>query len=103
MTWGLSGAVLGDRPDSVALEVRPGQVVAVVGPDGSGKSTLLRALVGAIALPSSEVSRPDRREIGFMGASSGTYPDLSVDENVVKVAPIHPPSGARSRGVSSVV
>ena len=38
------GAVLRD----VALELQPGEVVALFGPTGSGKSTLLRALAGLV-------------------------------------------------------
>lgn len=39
----------------VSLEVRPGQVFAVVGPNGAGKSTLLRAMAGDVSPHGGEV------------------------------------------------
>lgn len=42
--------VVGGAPllDDVALNVAPGDVVAIIGPNGAGKSTLLRALAGDV-------------------------------------------------------
>jgi ABC-2 type transport system ATP-binding protein len=68
--------------DRVSLQAPAGQVRAVVGGDGAGKTTLLRALVGAVAPDGGEVHRPDAARIGYLAASSGTYPDLSVAENL---------------------
>lgn len=68
--------------DQVTFQARPGQVSAVVGGDGAGRSTLLRCLSGALAPSSGTVRRPSRRDIGYLPASSGTYPDLTVAENL---------------------
>jgi ABC-2 type transport system ATP-binding protein len=66
----------------VTLSVPAGQVTAVVGGDGAGKSTLLRCLAGALAPDSGEIVRPPKERTGYLPASSGIYPDLTVLENL---------------------
>jgi ABC-2 type transport system ATP-binding protein len=85
--------------DHVSLTAASGEVTAVVGGDGAGKTTLLRALVGATAVTDGTVRRPDAFAIGYLPASSGTYPDLSVDENLTFTATAYrlSPAEARSR------
>ena len=70
----------------VDLDVTSGSIVSVVGGDGAGKSTLLRCLVGRIAPAAGAVRRPARHEIGYMPATSGTWRQLTVAENVDFVA-----------------
>lgn len=68
--------------DEVTCQARPGQVSAVVGGDGAGRTTLLRCLSGAIAPGGGTVTRPPRIQVGYLSAGSGTYPDLTVAENL---------------------
>jgi ABC-2 type transport system ATP-binding protein len=72
--------------EHVTLELRPGEVAAVIGGDGAGKTTLLRALAGVVRPASGRVLSPDRRRIGYVAGASGVYEDLSVDENIEFVA-----------------
>ncbi len=83
----------------VSLRVRPGAVSAVVGGDGSGRTTLLRCLAGALAPDSGGVRRPAAARIGYLAAGSGTYPDLTVAENLdFRAAAYRVPAGqARAR------
>ena len=66
----------------VDLDVPAGSVVAVVGGDGAGKTTLLRCLVGRYAPSGGQVRRPPSRQIGYMPSTSGTWRELTVDENI---------------------
>lgn len=68
--------------DEVSFGVAGGQVAAVVGGDGAGKTTLLRCLAGALAPASGRVRLPGPFRIGYLAPGSGTYPDLSVEENL---------------------
>lgn len=67
---------------NVSVDLRTGQTVAVIGGDGAGKSTLLRALAGAVPARSGSVSIPGREHIGYQPSDSGTWRNLSVDENL---------------------
>lgn len=66
----------------VDLDATGGTSTAVVGGDGAGKTTLLRVLVGTIAPTTGRVAAPSRDRIGHVAAGSGTWPDLTVVENL---------------------
>jgi ABC-2 type transport system ATP-binding protein len=68
--------------DDVSVTVPSGQVTAVVGGDGAGKTSLLRCLAGVLRPDSGTVRTPPKARIGFLPASSGIYPDLTVAENL---------------------
>lgn len=78
--------------ESLTLEVPPGSIFGVVGPDGAGKTTTMRLLAG-ILTPSAgrasvcglDVVRDAERlkdQIGYMSQRFGLYPDLTVLENL---------------------
>jgi ABC-2 type transport system ATP-binding protein len=85
--------------DHVSFRAEPGRVSAVVGGDGAGRTTLLRCLAGALAPASGLVARPGPLATGYLSAGSGTYPDLSVDENLAFRAAAYrlPAATARER------
>ncbi len=75
----------------VSLQVRAGEVVAVLGPNGSGKSTLLRALTGLVPLADGTVTidgvaldagRPSPAEVGhvFQNPEAGFLAESVYDE-----------------------
>lgn len=85
-TWGADGLTVryGQKValSGVTLHAQAGQVTAVVGGDGAGKTTLLRCLAGTHRPTEGTVSRPAKDRIGYLPASSGIYPDLTVAENL---------------------
>lgn len=75
--------------DRVSLEVRPGEVVGLVGANGAGKTTLIRMLLGLLRPTEGSVrlfgrspSRATRRRLGYVPQSLGLYQDLTVRENL---------------------
>ena len=86
MTFGAAGVNVsfgGTRAlADVTVEVPAGGVVAVVGGDGSGKTTLLRTLVREVTPDAGTVTAPDKAELGFLPASSGSWAALTVAQNL---------------------
>ena len=80
--------------DDVALEIAPGEVVALVGENGAGKSTLIKILAGCHFPDAGEMTFADRRvdhfsprEIQVLGVAIiyqefNLAPPLSIAENV---------------------
>jgi iron(III) transport system ATP-binding protein len=100
MTWvDIRGATVGFSRDpvldAVDLQVRRGELVAVLGPSGCGKTTLLRAIAGHLPLRSGVISvgermlstaghrvRPEKRGVGWVPQEASLFPHLSVRENI---------------------
>ena len=83
----------------ISMTVRPGSLVALVGPDGAGKTTLLRLIAGLMTPDEGQlevlgldvVREPQKVEdrIGYMPQKFGLYEDLTVEENLDLYADLH--------------
>ena len=91
-TYGKTHALRG-----ASLEVKKGEVLAIMGPSGSGKSTLLHSLAAIISVDSGEIRLngkridklpDDKRSIlrrtmfGFVFQFGQLVPELTVEDNV---------------------
>src|SRR4051812_25277107 len=87
-----------DALRGVDLDVKAGQLTAVMGPSGSGKSTLMHILAGLdkptsgtveiggeeiTTMGDSELTKLRRRQIGFVFQFFNLLPMLTAEENVV--------------------
>ncbi len=96
--------------DGASIEVRKGEIVAIMGPSGSGKSTMLH-LLGALETPTggqislggerydglddAGLTRIRRDRIGFVFQFFNLLPSLTAEENVLLPALIAGDSGER--------
>ncbi len=81
---------------NVTFEVRPGELIVLLGPSGSGKSTLLRTVnrlapvtSGAVFVDGNDVAQSDpvelRRGIGYAIQAVGLFAHMTVAENIAVV------------------
>lgn len=77
--------------DHVSFEVRPGELVALVGASGSGKTTTLRIVAGyeqpdsgRVLFSGQDITRlgPSKRDFGMVFQHYALFPHMSVAENV---------------------
>jgi len=78
----------------VNLEVKEGEIVAIVGPNGAGKTTLLRTISGVLKVKKGEISfqgkslgdlKPNeivQKGIGYVPQDHNVFPNLTVMENL---------------------
>lgn len=93
-----------DAVRGVNLDIAPGEIYGLIGPDGAGKTTTIRMLAGVMAATSgtAHVSGFDtnrdaerlRDQVGYMAQRFSLYGDLSVRENIEFYADIFGVRGA---------
>ncbi|MCW5221226.1 glutamine ABC transporter ATP-binding protein GlnQ [Verminephrobacter aporrectodeae subsp. tuberculatae] len=94
--------------DRVNLQIRPGEVVVLIGPSGSGKSTLLRCinvleqidggelLVGGLSVRAgAAAAREIRQEAGMVFQQFNLFPQMTALENVA-LGPRHVRGASRA-------
>jgi branched-chain amino acid transport system ATP-binding protein len=97
----------------VDIEVRPGEIVALLGPNGGGKTTLIRSIIG-LATPSSGdiafcgaslsgLPVESRAQLGIAYVPEGrrVFPGLNVHDNLVVACDADPDE--RKRRVAEIV
>lgn len=99
----------------VSLEVKPGEIFCLIGPDGAGKSSLLHILAGILRSDSGSASvlgidvlaAPEsvKPHIGLMaqGLGHSLSPDLSVEENIDYFAAIRQVDRAKRDEMKAVL
>jgi drug efflux transport system ATP-binding protein len=92
-TQGLSRSFKKTRAvDSLTLEIAPGELFGLVGPDGAGKTTTLRLLAGLLDITDGQgrvagfdlatQAESIKPHIGYMAQQFSLYGELSVVENL---------------------
>ncbi|SJN10121.1 ABC transporter, ATP-binding protein [Leucobacter sp. 7(1)] len=80
----------------VSVEVRPGEIVGLLGGNGAGKTTLMRILLGIDAPTTGKAelfgappTLASRRRLGYVSQGLGLYSGLSAQENLRFSAAVH--------------
>ena len=66
----------------IDLDIRRGELFALIGPDGAGKTTFFRIVAKLLRPTSGTVEQLDVRTFGLVPQRFALYEDLSIDENL---------------------
>lgn len=67
----------------ISVDVKPGEIVSIIGPSGSGKSTLLRCATGLETADSGEIIYEEGANFGLVFQNFNLFPHMSVLQNVM--------------------
>jgi ABC-2 type transport system ATP-binding protein len=89
------------------LDIAPGEIFGLIGPDGAGKTTTFQILGGLMQPTAGEIRmlgrtpREARSDVGYLTQAFSLYPDLTVQENIDYVGELRrvPPREIRTRGL----
>ncbi len=77
--------------DNVTLDIKAGELIALLGPSGCGKTTLLRIIAGFITQTEGHVFigenkvdelPPNRREVGIVFQNYALFPHMTIADNI---------------------
>jgi ABC-2 type transport system ATP-binding protein len=72
----------------IDIDVRPGEIYGLIGPDGAGKTSTFQMLSGVMEPTAGEVAilgqsaQAGRASVGYLTQAFSLYPDMSVQENL---------------------
>ncbi|EHP2961509.1 ABC-F family ATP-binding cassette domain-containing protein [Listeria monocytogenes] len=71
--------------DSIKLEVKTGDRIALVGRNGAGKSTLLKIIAGKMSYDGGTISKPKSVEIGYLAQNTGLESSKTIWDEMLSV------------------
>jgi ABC-2 type transport system ATP-binding protein len=91
----------------LSLEVTPGRILGFLGRNGAGKTTTMRCVfglldqdAGSIRYGGRELTRPIRRQFGYMPEERGLYPKMSIITQLVHFGRLAGMGGRDARGAA---